>query len=114
MHMVILLWAGVPLAQFGPAAFGYLSRKAHRSGQGKAVTLVPGGDSQLSCIVARRRGSPSTATASRDAVPSPTVPAHWVGGPVSMIEGNDPLAVALNDVAARAIPRSLTEVAWLR
>ena len=31
--------------------------------------------------MARRRGWPSTATASQDAVPSPTVPTHWVGGP---------------------------------
>ena len=43
LHMVILLWFGAPLAQFGPAACGYLCRKTHRSRRRKAVMAVPGG-----------------------------------------------------------------------
>jgi len=43
LHMVILLWLGAPLAQFGPAACGYLCRKTHRSRRRKAVMAVPGG-----------------------------------------------------------------------
>lgn len=30
LHQFVLIWAGIPLAQFGPFAVGYLGHRAHR------------------------------------------------------------------------------------